>query len=69
MPILYGWARTEDNKDWILAFNDIIEQMHEDGTLTELSMKWFDMDVTGLPDGEVNTVTTTGDDAWQSYEH
>ncbi len=69
MPIVYGWARNDDNKDWILAFNDLIEQMHEDGTLTELSMKWFDMDVTSLPDGEVNTITTTGDNAWQSYEN
>ena len=69
MPIVYGWARNEDNKDWILAFNDLIEQMHNDGTLEELSMKWFDMDVTSLPEGEVNYVTTTGDDAWQSYEN
>ena len=42
--------------------------MHEDGTLTEMSEKWFDMDVTSLPEGEVDYVTTTGDDAWQSYE-
>lgn len=69
MPIVYGWARTESNKDLILAFNDLIEQMHEDGTLTEMSMKWFNMDVTEVPDGEVNYVTTTGDDAWQSYEN
>lgn len=42
--------------------------MHEDGTLSELSNKWFEMDITGVPDGEVNYVTTTGDDAWQSNE-
>lgn len=69
MPIVYGWARNPDNQEWILAFNDLIAEMHDDGTLTELSDKWFGMDVTGLPDGEVNTVTTNGDDAWQSYEH
>lgn len=69
MPIVYGFARNEANQEWILAFNDLIEEMHNDGTLEELSMKWFDMDVTGLPDGEVNYVTTNGDDAWQSYEH
>lgn len=69
MPIVYGWARNDANKDWILAFNDLIEEMHNDGTLEELSMKWFDMDVTDLPEGEVNYVTTTGDDAWQSYEN
>ena len=68
MPIVYGWARNEDNKEWIMAFNELIDQMHEDGTLAEMSMKWFGMDVTDLPEGEVNYVTTTGDDAWQSYE-
>ncbi|WP_342981142.1 MULTISPECIES: transporter substrate-binding domain-containing protein [unclassified Ruminococcus] len=68
MPIVYGWARKEENKEYISAFNDLIDQMHEDGTLTEMSQKWFDMDVTALPEGEVNYVTTTGDDAWQSYE-
>lgn len=68
MPIVYGWARKESNKEYIKAFNELIAQMHEDGTLEELSMKWFDMDVTGLPEGEVNYVTTTGEDAWQSYE-
>lgn len=69
MPIVYGWARTEENKEFILAFNELIEQMHEDGTLTEFSNKWFSMDVTALPEGEVNYVTTTGDNAWQSYEN
>lgn len=68
MPILYGWARKEENKEYIKAFNDLIAQMHEDGTLTEMSEKWFDMDVTSLPEGEVDYVTTTGNDAWQSYE-
>lgn len=68
MPIVYGWARKEENKEYISAFNDLIAQMHEDGTLTEMSQKWFDMDVTALPEGEVDYVTTTGDDAWQSYE-
>lgn len=68
MPILYGWARKEENKEYIKAFNDLIAQMHEDGTLTEMSEKWFDMDVTSLPEGEVDYVTTTGDNAWQSYE-
>ncbi len=68
MPIVYGFARNEDNKEWILAINELVEQMHEDGTLAELSAKWFGMDVTDLPEGEVNYVTTTGEDAWQSYE-
>ncbi|MGN0775126.1 MAG: transporter substrate-binding domain-containing protein [Candidatus Ventricola sp.] len=69
MPIVYGFARKEENKDLILAINDLLEQMHADGTLAELSNKWFGMDVTALPEGEVNYVTTTGDSAWQSYEN
>ena len=68
MPIVYGFTRTEENQDIILAINDLLDEMHEDGTLAELSDKWFGMDVTALPEGEVNYVTTTGDDAWQSYE-
>ena len=68
MPIVYAWNRVEENKEIILAFNELIAQMHEDGTLTEMSNKWFGMDVTGVPEGAVNTVTTTGDNAWQSYE-
>lgn len=68
MPIVYGFARSEENKDIILAINDLLDKMHADGTLTEMSMKWFGMDVTDLPEGEVNYVTTTGDTAWQSYE-
>ena len=68
MPIVYGWNRTEENKEIIHAFNDKIAEMHADGTLSELSNKWFGMDVTQLPEGEVDYVTTTGDNAWQSYE-
>lgn len=68
MPIVYGWARRESNKDFILAFNDLIDQMHKDGTLAKFSKKWFSQDVTKLPAGEVNYVTTTGDNAWQSYQ-
>lgn len=67
MPIVYGWARKDSNKDYILAINDLIKQMHEDGTLKEFSKKWFNMDVVSLPAGEVNYVTTTGNNAWQSY--
>ncbi len=68
MPIVYAWGRQEENKDVILAINDLIEEMQNDGTLAEFSTKWFEMDITQLPDGEVNYVTSTGDDAWQSYE-
>ena len=68
MPIVYAWGRQEENKDIILAINDLIAQMQSDGTLTDFSNKWFQMDITQLPEGEVNHVTSTGDNAWQSYE-
>ena len=68
MPIVYAFNRTDENKDTILAINDLLDQMHADGTLSELSNQWFEMDITGVPDGEVNYVTTTGDNAWQSNE-
>lgn len=69
MPIVYAWGRKEENKDIILAINDLIAEMQEDGTLSQFSNKWFEMDITQLPEGEVNYVVPTGDDAWQSYEN
>ena len=68
MPIVYAWNRVEENKEIIHAFNDLIAQMHEDGTLSGFSNKWFEMDITPLPAGEVEYVVPTGDDAWQSNE-
>lgn len=68
MPIVYAWNRVEDNKNTILAINDLLDEMHADGTLSELSNKWFGMDVTGLPEGCVNYVEPTGDNAWTSNE-
>lgn len=68
MPIVYAFNRVDDNKNTILAINDLLDEMHADGTLTELSNKWFGMDVTGLPNGCVNYVEPTGDNAWNSYE-
>lgn len=42
----YPFAKTEENKEKIQAINKAIQSMHEDGTLAELSMKWFDLDTT-----------------------
>ncbi len=36
----------EDNDSLVAAVDAIIGEMHEDGTLTELSMKWFGEDLT-----------------------
>ena len=68
MPIVYAWNRVDENKDIIQAINDLEVEMQNDGTLSEFSNKWFEMDITQLPEGEVNYVTSTGDNAWQSYE-
>lgn len=68
LPIVYAWNRKDENKDIILAINDLIDEMQQDGTLSNFSNKWFEMDITQLPAGEVNHVTSTGDNAWQSYE-
>ena len=66
MPIVYAWNRVEENKNTILAINELLDEMHADGTLTEISNKWFGMDVTGLPEGCVNYVEPTGENAWTS---
>ena len=68
MPIVYAWNRVEENKEIIRAFNELIAQMHEDGTLSGFSNKWFEMDITPLPEGQVEYVVPTGDNAWQSNE-
>ena len=35
-----------DNQSLVDAVSDIIEEMHTDGTLTELSNKWYGRDIT-----------------------
>ena len=35
-----------DNASLVEAVSQIVEDMHDDGTLTELSMKWYDTDLT-----------------------
>ncbi len=41
----------EDPTSFIQAVSDIITQMHQDGTLTQLSMKWYKTDLTVNPLG------------------
>ena len=40
----YPFVKSEENKELIEAVNQAIRDMHEDGTLTELSNKWFGID-------------------------
>jgi polar amino acid transport system substrate-binding protein len=35
-----------DNASLVQAVSDIVDEMHADGTLTELSMKWYNTDLT-----------------------
>ena len=41
----------EDNDSLVAAIDQIIADMHEDGTLSELSIKWFEEDLTKPAEG------------------
>ena len=49
LPICYPLTKTEENKQLMETINSIIKDMKEDGTLAELSAKWFGQDVTQEP--------------------
>ena len=38
-----------DNTSAVQRISEIIQEMHDDGTLRELSLKWFDSDLTASP--------------------
>lgn len=42
----YPFVKNEENKELVEEVNKAIKDMHEDGTLTELSNKWFELDIT-----------------------
>ena len=42
----YPFAKNEEGKKLSQDISKVIKEMHEDGTLTELSKKWFDLDTT-----------------------
>lgn len=42
----YPMAKDDKHEEMLKALNEALNAMREDGTLTELSMKWFEMDVT-----------------------
>jgi polar amino acid transport system substrate-binding protein len=46
LSIAFDKASPVDNQSLVDAVSDIVEEMHSDGTLTELSMKWYDSDLT-----------------------
>ena len=48
---VYPFAKTERGEELCKIVSEALEDMHEDGTLTELSQKWFDMDISEKPAG------------------
>ena len=42
-------AHTKDIKSLVSALDGYVQAMHKDGTLTNLSMKWFQTDLTQAP--------------------
>lgn len=42
----YPFAKNEEGKAMSEEITKVIKEMHEDGTLTELSQKWFNLDTT-----------------------
>lgn len=45
----YPFLKSEKNKALTQEITDTIKEMREDGTLTELSQKWFELDTTVKP--------------------
>jgi polar amino acid transport system substrate-binding protein len=46
-PLAVAFDKTvEDNDSLVAAVDAIVGQMHEDGTLSELSLKWYGLDLT-----------------------
>ena len=48
---VYPFAKTERGEELSKLVSGAIKEMHEDGTLKELSEKWFGKDVTVKPEG------------------
>lgn len=46
LAVAFDRASPIDNQSLVDAVSAIIEEMHADGTLTELSMKWYGVDIT-----------------------
>lgn len=46
----YPFSKTERGEELCELVNGALDEMREDGTLSELAMKWFDLDVTVKPE-------------------
>ncbi len=48
----YPFLKTDEGESLCKEFDQVLEEMREDGTLSEISMKWFDIDITQKPEAE-----------------
>ncbi|MBS4981158.1 MAG: transporter substrate-binding domain-containing protein [Lachnospiraceae bacterium] len=48
---VYPFSKTERGKELCDMVSETLKEMHEDGTLTKLSEKWFDTDISVKPEG------------------
>ena len=46
----YPFLKTEEGEALCEEFDQALKEMREDGTLSEISMKWFDIDITQKPE-------------------
>jgi len=52
-PLVFALDKSRGPSDNMLArLNEIIAEMHADGTLTELSLEWYGVDITTLVEPE-----------------
>lgn len=53
-PVGFPFGKTEENAQIILDLNEAMDELHEDGTLKEISEEWFveDVTVSGEEDSE-----------------
>ena len=50
-PVAYPMRKGEDAETLVAAVNDILEAKRQDGTLSAISIKWFGVDQSVLPEG------------------
>lgn len=51
LAVAFDKSTELDNGSLVARVSEIIQEMHDDGTLRELSLKWFDEDLTADPTG------------------
>src|SRR5690625_2513289 len=44
-PVAMPFQKTEENDAFILEINEAIEELIDQGTFSEISLKWFDVDL------------------------